>query len=57
MIAIELALAALALAAPLQVTAQYSLSKAYAGTNFFDDWDFYGAPRRRDRLASCSVQN
>lgn len=57
MVAIELALAALALAAPLQVNAQYSLSKAYAGTNFFDGWDFYGAPRRRDRLASCSVQN
>ncbi|GAA5953800.1 hypothetical protein JCM8115_004159 [Rhodotorula mucilaginosa] len=42
MVAIELALAALALAAPLQVNAQYSLSKAYAGSNFFDGWDFYG---------------
>lgn len=44
MVAIELALAALALAAPLRVNAQYSLSKAYAGSNFFDGWDFYGAP-------------
>ena len=34
---------ALVLALPSVVrAAQYSLVKEYAGTNFFDDWDFYG---------------
>ncbi|KAI0265538.1 glycoside hydrolase family 16 protein [Gloeopeniophorella convolvens] len=34
---------ALALALPALVKAtQYGLVKQYAGTNFFDDWDFYG---------------
>jgi hypothetical protein len=34
---------ALALALPTLVTAtQYSIVKEYAGTNFFDDWNFYG---------------
>ncbi|BGP57419.1 hypothetical protein JCM8202v2_005060 [Rhodotorula sphaerocarpa] len=37
-----LCLAALALAAPHRATAQYSLSKSYAGSDFFQDWDFYG---------------
>lgn len=44
MVATALALAAaLALATPMRANAQYSLSKAYAGSDFFDAWDFYGA--------------
>ncbi|GAA5985051.1 hypothetical protein JCM10908_002502 [Rhodotorula pacifica] len=42
MVAAALALATLALAAPLQATAQYSLAKDYAGNSFFNGWDFYG---------------
>lgn len=42
MAAATLCLAALALAAPLKVSAQYSLNKTYSGDGFFNDWDFYG---------------
>ncbi|GAA5878025.1 hypothetical protein JCM3774_005984 [Rhodotorula dairenensis] len=42
MVATVLALATLGLAAPMGANAQYSLSKAYAGSTFFDAWDFYG---------------
>ena len=34
---------AFVLALPTIVTAvEYNLVKEYAGTNFFDDWNFYG---------------
>ena len=33
---------ALALPALVRAGASYSMVKEYAGTTFFDDWDFYG---------------
>ena len=41
-LALLLASLALALPALVRAAATYSMVKEYAGTTFFDDWDFYG---------------